>query len=57
MNWASSFEPAGMAAVLRAHGFRDIEDIRFQDIKSRFGRAVQGLAPGQPGVHVVHAKH
>jgi hypothetical protein len=24
---------------------------------SRFGPAVQGLAPGHAGVHVVHAKH
>jgi methyltransferase (TIGR00027 family) len=55
--WASRFEPAGMAAILRSHGFCDIEDINFQEIRSRFGRAVQGLAPGHAGVHVVHAKH
>jgi hypothetical protein len=55
--WASRFEPAGMAAILRSHGFCDIEDINFQEIRSRFGRAVQGLAPGQAGLHVVHAKH
>jgi methyltransferase (TIGR00027 family) len=55
--WASRFEPSGMAAILRAHGFCDTEDIDFQEIRSRFGRAVQGLAPGQPGLHVVHAKH
>ncbi len=55
--WASRFEPAGMAAILRSHGFCDLEDINFQEIRSRFGRAVQGLAPGQPGLHVVHAKH
>jgi methyltransferase (TIGR00027 family) len=55
--WASSFEPAGIAAILRAHGFCDIEDIGFQQIASRFGRDVQGLATGQAGVHVVHAKH
>ncbi len=54
--WASRFEPAGMAALLRTHGFSDIEDIDFQEIKSRFGHAVQGLAPGQAGLHVVHAK-
>ena len=53
----SRFDPAGMEAILRAHGFSDIEDINFQEIKSRFGRTVQGLAPGQAGVHVVHAKH
>jgi methyltransferase (TIGR00027 family) len=55
--WASRFEPAGIAAILRSHGFCDIEDIKFQEIASRFGRAVQGLAPGQVGLHVVHAKH
>ena len=53
----SRFEPAGIAAILRSHGFCAIEDINFQEIASRFGRAVQGLAPGHAGVHVVHAKH
>jgi methyltransferase (TIGR00027 family) len=53
---ASRFDPAGMAAILRSHGFSAIEDINFQEIASRFGHAVQGLAPGQAGVHVVHAK-
>jgi len=55
--WVSRFEPAGIAAILRSHGFCDIEDINFQEIASRFGRAVRGLAPGQAGLHVVHAKH
>src|SRR5262245_55204670 len=55
--WASRFEPAGVAAILRSHGFEDIEDINFQEVTSRFVRAVQGLAPGQAGLHVVHAKH
>jgi len=55
--WASRFEPAGIAAILRAHGFCDIEDISFEQIASRFGRGVQGLATGQLGVHFVHAKH
>ena len=55
--WASRFDPSGIAAVLRSHGFCAIEDINFQEIASRFGRAVQGLAPGQAGLHVVHAKH
>ena len=55
--WASRFEPAGIAAILRSHGFCAIEDINFQEIASRFGGAVQGLAPGHAGVHVVHAKH
>ncbi len=53
----SRFEPTGIAAILRSHGFCAIEDINFQEIASRFGRAVQGLALGNAGVHVVHAKH
>jgi methyltransferase (TIGR00027 family) len=55
--WASHSEPAGMAAILRSHGFCEIEDINYQEIASRFGRGVQGLAPGQAGLHVVHARH
>jgi methyltransferase (TIGR00027 family) len=55
--WASRFEPAGMAAILRSHGFSDIEDTNFQEMRSRFGHALQALAPGQAGLHVVHAKH
>ena len=54
---ASRFEPADIAAILRSHGFCDIEDINFQEITSTFGRSVQGLAPGQAGLHVVYAKH
>jgi methyltransferase (TIGR00027 family) len=50
------FEPAAIAAILRAHGFCDLEDIDFQEIESRFGGAVQGLAPGHLGAHVVHAR-
>jgi methyltransferase (TIGR00027 family) len=53
----SRFEPAAIAAILRSHGFCDFEDIGFEEISARFGRAVQGLAPGHAGVHVVHAKH
>jgi methyltransferase (TIGR00027 family) len=53
---ASRFEPAGMAAILRSHGFSAIEDINFHEIASRFGHAVQALAPGHAGLHVVHAK-
>jgi methyltransferase (TIGR00027 family) len=53
----SRFDPAGIAAILRSHGFPDIEDISYQEIVSRFGGAVQGLAPGHAGLHVVHAKH
>jgi methyltransferase (TIGR00027 family) len=53
----SRFEPAGMAELLRSHGFCAIEDFDFQEIGSRFGHAVQGLALGHAGVHVVHARH
>ena len=53
----SRFEPVGIAAILRSHGFCEIEDIDFREVASRFGDAVQGLAPGHAGVHVVHAKH
>ena len=53
--WASRFSPDAMAATLRSHGFSAIEDFDFQEIRSRFGAAVQGLAPGHAGVHVVHA--
>jgi methyltransferase (TIGR00027 family) len=53
----SRFKPAAMAAILRSHGFCAIEDIHFQEIASRFGPAIQRLAPGHLGVHVVHAKH
>ena len=55
--WASRSEPAGMAAILRSRGFCNIEDINFHEIASRFGHAVQGLAPGHAGLHVVHAGH
>ncbi len=54
---ASRFEPAGLAAILRSHRFCEIEDIDFQEIRSRFGRAIQGLTPGLPGLHVVYARH
>ncbi len=54
---ATRFEPPAIAAILRSHGFEIIEDISFQEIASRFGRAMQGLAPGHAGLHVVHAKH
>jgi methyltransferase (TIGR00027 family) len=54
---ATRFEPAGIAAMLRSHGLSDLEDIGFHQIVCRFGRAVQGLAPGHAGLHVVHAKH
>jgi methyltransferase (TIGR00027 family) len=53
----SRFGPPGIAALLRSHGFGAIEDIGFQEIKSRFGHGVQALAPGHAGLHVVHARH
>jgi methyltransferase (TIGR00027 family) len=56
-SWTSRFDAVGIAAILRSHGFHDIEDINFQEIRSRFGHAIQGLAPGQAGLHVLHAKH
>ena len=55
--WVSRFEPAGVAAILRSHGFADMEDVRCQQVVSMFGRHVQGLATAQAGLHVVHAKH
>ena len=54
---ATRFEPAAMAALLRSLGFRANEDIDYREIASRFASAIQGLAPGHAGVHVVHAKH
>jgi methyltransferase (TIGR00027 family) len=50
------FEPADIAALLRSRRFSQVEDINFQEIKSRFGHAIQGLAPGHAGFHVVHAR-
>jgi len=50
------FDPAGMAAILRSHGFSAIEDVDFHQIVSRFGHTVQALAPGHLGVRVIHAK-
>jgi methyltransferase (TIGR00027 family) len=52
----SRFEPGGVAEILRAHGFGVIEDFSYEQIVSRFGRAVQGVASGRLGVHVVHAR-
>jgi methyltransferase (TIGR00027 family) len=53
----SRFDPPGIAAILRSHRFSDIKDVDFQEIRSRFGHAMQGLAPGQAGLHVIHATH
>jgi methyltransferase (TIGR00027 family) len=52
----SRFEPAGIRAILGSHGFCAIEDIDYEEIASRFGHAVEGLAPGHAGLHVIHAK-
>jgi methyltransferase (TIGR00027 family) len=54
---ASHFDPAAMAALLRSHGFSQIEDVDFAQIRSRFGDAIHGLAPGHAGFHVVHARN
>lgn len=53
---ATRFEPEDIAALLQSHGFQTIEDTNFMEIASRFGGAIQRLAPGHAGVHVVHAK-
>jgi len=52
----SRFEPTGIAALLRAHGFSGIEDISFEEIRTRFGTSVHALAPGHAGLHVIHAR-
>lgn len=53
----SRFQPAEIATLLRSHALSAIEDISFQEIRSRFGHTVQGLAPGNAGLHVIHARH
>jgi methyltransferase (TIGR00027 family) len=50
------FKPADIAALLRSHGLHAIEDIDFDQIASRYGSAIQGLAPGHAALHVIHAK-
>jgi methyltransferase (TIGR00027 family) len=52
----SRFDPPGIAALLGAHGFSEIEDIGFEEIRSRFGPSVHALAPGHAGLHLVHAR-
>jgi methyltransferase (TIGR00027 family) len=54
---ASRFEPGVVEAMLRSHGFSAVEDISYLEIVSRFGHLVRGLAPGQAGLRVVHARH
>ncbi len=53
---ASRFEPDGIAATLGSRGFCVVEEANYEEITSRFGGAVEGLATGRAGVHVVHAK-
>lgn len=50
-------DPPAVAAILRSYGFCDMQDISFEQIVFRFGRHVQGLASGNAGLHVIHAKH
>lgn len=50
----SRFEPAGIAELLRLHGFNAIEEIDFREIAARFGGGISGLAPGNLGIRVVH---
>jgi methyltransferase (TIGR00027 family) len=54
---ASRFKPNEITAILSSHGFCGVDDIDFHEIASRFGDAVEELAPGHAGVHVVHATH
>lgn len=54
---ASRFRPEGIRELLHSLGFSAMEDIDFQEIVSRFGGAIQELATGHLGVHVVHARH
>jgi len=56
-NSVGRLDPPAVTAILRSHGFDTIEDTGFRQIVSRFGRNIQGLAPGQAGLHVVLAKH
>lgn len=56
-NSACRFDPAEIAALLNRHGFTEILDTGYSEIVARFGHAVQGLAPGHAGLHVVHASH
>jgi methyltransferase (TIGR00027 family) len=52
----SRFDPGSIASLLHSHGFRSSVDTHFQEIVSRFGYMVQGLASGSLAVHVVHAR-
>ena len=53
----SRFTPSDIATILRSHSFSSIEDIDYQQIATRFGPAIQNLAPGQAALHVIRAKH
>lgn len=52
----SRFDPAAIRALLSSLGFQAIEDIDFDEIKSRFGSAMPALPPGTAGLHVIHAR-
>jgi methyltransferase (TIGR00027 family) len=52
----SRFEPAAMAAILRARGFCDLDDVSYKEIAARFGGGIHKLARGDAGLHVVHAR-
>jgi methyltransferase (TIGR00027 family) len=54
---ATRFDPPAIAAILHSHGFHNLDDIDFQEIVSKFGHAVRGLAPGYLGARIIHAKH
>ena len=56
-NSVCRFEPPEMAVLLKRHGFTGIQDTGYSEIIALFGHAVQGLAPGHAGLHVVHARH
>ena len=51
------FKPADVAVILRRQGLSTVEDINYEEIASRFGHLIQGLAPGHAGLHIVHATH
>ena len=53
---ASRFSPEEMAAILLEQGFYAVEEIGFEQIRSRFGGGMQGLAAGHVGLHVVQAR-
>jgi len=54
--WLSLFDPADLSAMLRAHGFAEIEDLGLAEISDRFYGALKlGITIG-PGPHMVRAR-